>query len=94
MNSITFNDAMTLSLENPEIIQNTAQNLTEATLNQEYIIKDVIADDQEIVNFLFTLGCFKGEFITVISILSGSYVISIKDARYSIGSDLAEAVIV
>ncbi len=94
MNSTIFSDAMTLSPENLEFAQKSAQNLTEAEINQEYIIKDVVADDQEMVNFLFTLGCFKGETITLISVLSESYVISIKDARYSLGSDLAEAVIV
>lgn len=94
MNSTIFSDVMTLSSENQGIAQKTAQNLSEAELYQEYIIKDVVADDREIVNFLFTLGCFKGESITLISILSDSYVINIKDARYSIGSDLAQAVIV
>ena len=94
MNSTTFNNVMALSSEYPEVTQYRAQNLAEAKINQEYIIKDVVAVDNEIINFLFTLGCFKGEPITVISVLSESYVISIKDARYSIGSDLAEAVIV
>ena len=94
MNSTTFNNVMALSSEYPKVTQYRAQNLAEAKINQEYISKDVVAVDNEIINFLFTLGCFKGEPITVISVLSESYVISIKDARYSIGSDLAEAVIV
>lgn len=98
MSSTTFNNVMALSSEYPEATQlsakNRAQNLAEAKINQEYIIKDVVAVDDEIVNFLFTLGCFKGEPITVISVLSESYVINIKDARYSIGSELAQAVIV
>ncbi len=98
MSSTTFNNVMAFSSERPDVTKlsakNRAQNLAEAKINQEYIIKDVVAVDDEIVNFLFTLGCFKGEPITVISVLSESYVINIKDARYSIGSDLAEAVIV
>ena len=49
-------------------------------------------DDQDIVNFLFTLGCFKGESITLISILADNYVIIVKDARYSIDVDLAKAI--
>lgn len=67
-------------------------NLSEAEMHKEYIIKEVISDDKEIVNFLFTLGCFKGESVTVISILSETFVITIKDARYSIDADLAQAV--
>lgn len=67
-------------------------NLSEAEINKEYIIKDVISDDKEIVNFLFTLGCFKGESVTIVSLLSETFVIAIKDARYSIDADLAQAV--
>ena len=74
--------------------QATVHNLSQAKVNQDYVIKGVDAGDPEIANFLFTLGCFKGETITLISILSESYVISIKDARYSIGSDLAQAVLI
>ena len=68
-------------------------NLSEADIDKEYIIQNVIADDKETVNFLFTLGCFKGESVTVISVLSENFVISIKDARYSIDADLAKAII-
>ena len=73
--------------------QGAVNNLSEAETDKEYIIKDVIADDKEVVNFLFTLGCFKGQSVTVISVLSENYVITIKDARYSIDADLAKAVI-
>ena len=69
------------------------KNLSEATLNKEYEIKNVISDNKEMASFLSTLGCFKGESVTVISILSDTYVISIKDARYSIDLDLAKIVI-
>lgn len=71
-----------------------ASNLFEAEMNKEYLIKDVVSDDKEIVNFLFTLGCFKGQSVTVISVLSETYVLAVKDARYSIDADLAKAVIV
>lgn len=67
--------------------------LSDAEINKEYEIKNVIQDNKELVNFLFTLGCFKGESITLISVLSDTYVISIKDARYSIDLDLAKMVI-
>lgn len=70
-----------------------ANNLSEAELNKEYRIKNVVSEDTQTLNFLFTLGCFKGQAVTVISVLSETYVITIKDARYSIDSDLAKAVI-
>ncbi|UGA56922.1 FeoA family protein [Vibrio sp. VB16] len=69
------------------------KNLSEAKLNKEYEIKNVISDNKEMASFLSTLGCFKGESVTVISILSDTYVISVKDARYSIDLDLAKIVI-
>lgn len=69
-------------------------SLTKAQTNREYIIKEVKANDAELKNFLFTLGCFEGEIVTVLSVLSETYVISVKDARYSIDKDLAEAIIV
>lgn len=73
--------------------QSAVNNLSEADIDKEYIINNVIADDKAMVNFLFTLGCFKGESVTVISVLSENFVISIKDARYSIDADLAKAII-
>lgn len=73
-------------------ITRSPKNLYEAQINKEYIIENVIADDKKIVNFLFTLGCFKGESVTVLSVLSENYVITIKDARYSIDADLAKAI--
>jgi ferrous iron transport protein A len=69
-------------------------NLSKAKINREYTIKEVKTNDEELKNFLFTLGCYEGEVITIVSILSENYVISVKDARYSIDKDLAEAIIV
>ena len=94
MNSSLFNTSLALSSEDLLTTQATVHNLSQAKVNQDYVIKGVDAGEPEIANFLFTLGCFKGETITLISILSESYVISIKDARYSIGSDLAQAVLI
>lgn len=68
-------------------------NLTHAELSKEYIIKDILADDEELVSFLFTLGCYSGEPITVVSQLRDTFVVSIKDGRYNIDRQLAEAII-
>nr|WP_139906460.1 FeoA family protein [Clostridium thermarum] len=69
-------------------------NLTQANINTEYSIKDIETNDEEIKNFLFTLGCYEGEAVTVISILTDNFIISVKDARYSIDRELAEAIII
>lgn len=69
-------------------------NITKAKINVPYIIKDVKTNDSELKNFLFTLGCYEGEIITVVSVLGENYVISVKDARYSIDKALAEAILV
>lgn len=64
--------------------------LSEATEGKEYIIKDIFVDDEEVTSFLFSLGCYSGEEITVISRLRGSFVVSIKEGRYSFDNQLAE----
>mgnify|MGYP005837952621 CR=1 FL=1 len=69
-------------------------NLAKAQINKEYIIKEVRTNDEELKSFLFSLGCYKGETVTVLSLLGEIYVISVKDARYSIDKDLAEAIFV
>lgn len=61
---------------------------------KEYIIREIETDDEELNSFLFSLGCYTGEPITVISRRRGSCVVSVKDGRYSIDSQLAEAIIV
>ena len=68
--------------------------LTEANVGEEYIVKDIEADDEELVDFLFSLGCYSGEPITVVSRVKGGCVVSIKDGRYNIDNDLAEAILV
>ena len=67
-------------------------NLRAAEEGKEYIIKQILTDDEELDAFLFTLGCYSGEPITVISHLKKACVVSIKDARYNIDNQLAEAV--
>ena len=63
-------------------------NLKDANVGEEYIIKDIVTDDEELNSFLFSLGCYSGEPITVISHLKGGCVVSIKDARYNIDNEL------
>lgn len=67
-------------------------NLSEAKIGEEYIVKDIVADDEELKSFLFSLGCYSGEPITVISHIKGGCVVSIKDGRYNIDTDLAKAI--
>ena len=69
-------------------------NLRMAEEGKEYIIQSIETDDEELDAFLFSLGCYSGEPITVISHLKGGCVVSIKDGRYNIDKDLAEAIIV
>lgn len=69
-------------------------NLTKAELGREYIIKAIETDDEELNAFLFSLGCYSGEPITVVSRRRGSCVVSIKDGRYTIDEDLAAAIII
>lgn len=69
-------------------------NLSKAKINDCYKIKEIQTSDDEMKNFLFTLGCYEGEEVTVISKLADNFVIAVKDARYSIDTDLAKAIIV
>ncbi|MCM1226298.1 MAG: ferrous iron transport protein A [Clostridium sp.] len=66
--------------------------LFEALDGQEYTIKEINADDEELSSFLFSLGCYSGETITVVSHLKGGCVVSIKDGRYNIDNQLAKAI--
>ena len=69
-------------------------NLTEAQVGEEYIIREIQTDDEEMDAFLFSLGCYSGEPITVVSHLKGGCVVSIKDGRYTIDTQLMEAILV
>ena len=69
-------------------------DLTKVPEGQEYIIQRIETDDEELNSFLFSLGCYSGEPITVVSRRRGSCTIAVKDGRYSIYSELAEAIIV
>ncbi len=67
-------------------------NLSDAIEGKEYIIKEIVTNDDEMDAFLFSLGCYSGEMITVVSHLKGGCVVSIKDGRYTIDNQLAEAI--
>ncbi|MGI6096037.1 MAG: FeoA family protein [Lachnospiraceae bacterium] len=66
--------------------------LMEANSGEEYIIKDIVTEDEELDAFLFSLGCYSGEPITVIAHRNGGCVVSIKDARYNMDHELVKAI--
>ena len=68
--------------------------LLQATEGTQYIIRDIITDDEELDAFLFSLGCYSGEPITVIARRKGGCTVSIKDARYNIDNQLPEAILI
>ena len=67
-------------------------NLNNVQIGEEYIIKNIVTDDEELDAFLFSLVCYSGEPVTVVSRLRGGCVVSIKDGRYTIDNQLAEAI--
>ena len=69
-----------------------SMTLRNAEEGREYIIRDIIIDDEEINAFLFSLGCYSGETITVVSQLKSGCVVSIKGGRYNIDNQLSEAI--
>jgi ferrous iron transport protein A len=66
--------------------------LKEAVEGKEYKVLQINTDDEELRAFLFSLGCYDGEPITVIAHRRGGCTVSIKDGRYSIDTQLAEAI--
>ena len=68
--------------------------LREAEEGREYIIRQINTEDEELDAFLFSLGCYSGEPITVVSRRRSSCTVSIKDGRYNIDSQLAEAILI
>lgn len=67
-------------------------SLIDAIEGKEYIIKEITTSDEELNAFLFSLGCYIGEPITVITNHKKTFVVSIKDGRYCIDRQLAEAI--
>ena len=68
--------------------------LKEALAGKEYIIQKINTDDEELNAFLFSLGCYAGEAITVVAHRRGGCTVSIKDGRYNIDAQLAAAIVV
>ena len=68
--------------------------LVDANIGEEYIIKNIATDDEELNSFLFSLGCYSGEPITVVSRKRRNCTVSIKDGRYNIDNELAAAIII
>ena len=69
-------------------------NLSVAEEGKEYTVKRIETDDEDLDSFLFSLGCYSGEPVTVVSRRKGGCTVSIKDGRYNIDNQLAEAIIV
>lgn len=69
-------------------------NLTEAEIKKTYIIKEILINDDELISFLFSLGCYIGEPITVIKQRRTSCIVAVKEARYCIDKELAQSIII
>ena len=67
-------------------------DLTKAEEGKQYTIMRIETEDPELDSFLFSLGCYSGEPITVISRRRGSCTIAVKEGRYSIEAHLAAAI--
>lgn len=66
--------------------------LSNAIEGKEYIVSSVNTSDEELCSFLFSLGCYSGEPITVVSHIKGGCMISVKDGRYNIDNELADLI--
>ena len=66
--------------------------LLDAKEGEEYIVKEISTDDEELEAFLFSLGCYSGEPVTVVSHLKGGCVVSIKEGRDNTDTYLAKAI--
>lgn len=69
-------------------------SLTKGKLDTPYTVHSINTTQEDLRQFLFTLGCYPGERVTIISKLPSNYIINIKDARYSIDEDLANAIMI
>jgi len=65
--------------------------LSKARIGDTFNIKQV-EGKEKVKKFLFTLGCFEGEEITLISKLAGNYVVNIKDSRYALDENMAKSI--
>lgn len=69
-------------------------SLLDVREGQEYIIRNITTGDEELNSFLFSLGCYSGETITVVSRKKSGCIVSIKEVRYNIDKALAGAILV
>ena len=67
-------------------------NLLTAEIGKEYLVESINTNDDELNSFLFSLGCYEGEPITVVARRRSGCTVSIKDGRYSVDKDLAAAI--
>ena len=67
-------------------------NLLSVQEGKEYVIDRIDTDDEELDAFLFSLGCYSGEPVTVVARQRSTCVMSVKDSRYCIDRQLAEAI--
>lgn len=88
---LTISDKHQLAFTNKEA---RTMNLMQAQEGKEYIIRGIETDDEDLNAFLFSLGCYSGEPITVIARKKRNCVVSIKDGRYNIDNQLAEAILI
>ena len=72
----------------------SSRNLFDGTEGQTYIVRQICTDDDEMNGFLFRLGCYSGEPITIISKKKKSCIVAIKDSRYTLDRALCEAIII
>ena len=75
-------------------LRRCAVNLLNAEAGREYTVDRIETDDEELNAFLFSLGCYSGEPVTIIAKRKGGMTVSIKDGRYNIDNELGEAIIV
>lgn len=93
----SINDKLSQELaeaNSPPLNQEVNMTLRDTIEGQEYIIRDINTNDEELNAFLFTLGCYSGEPITVISRRRSGCTVSIKDSRYHMDNHLAGAITV
>jgi Fe2+ transport system protein FeoA len=80
------------TLSGVRIVRGKPMDITMCEINEMMTIRAIETDDTEMRDFLFSLGCYEGRTITVISILGSTYIVNISDARYSIDAQLAHAI--
>lgn len=68
--------------------------LAEGSQGASYTVSSINTEDEELESFLFTLGCYSGETVTLVSVVGKSFTVSIRDGRYNMDDNLAKAIVV